>query len=170
MTPGRALLLAVPALLTLHNLEELLAAPRFIPVVAARLAAIGFALSLPPALTPRAFAVAVTVATVVPWIIAVAAVAGRRTALYLLLVVQATMLVNVVPHLVSALIRGGYAPGVVTAIAINLPFSVYLLGRAWRERWIGRRAWGMLLPLALVVHGPVLFGLLMASAWIAGAF
>lgn len=166
--PDRALLLAVPALLTVHNLEELLAMPRVLPTVVARMP--DAARAVLPSVTLRTFAAAVAGATVLAWVVAGLALVGRRTALYLLLLIQATMLVNVASHLASAAMLGGYAPGLATALAVNLPFSVYLLGRARREEWIGRRAWGMLFPLALVVHGPVLVGLLWISGAITGAF
>lgn len=166
-TPGRALLLAVPALLTVHNLEELLAMPRVLPSVAERMP--DAARGILPAVTLPMFAAALAVATVLPWIVAGFAVAGRRTALYLLLVIQATMLVNVASHVVSAVVLGGYAPGLATALALNLPFGIHLLARARRERWIGRRAWNLLFPLALLVHGPVIIGLLWIGARITGA-
>jgi Protein of unknown function with HXXEE motif len=166
-TPDRALLLAIPALLTLHNLEELLAMPRVLPVLAARMP--DAARAVFPAVTLPMFAAAVTVATVVPWAIALAATAGRRTGIHLLLLVQATVLVNVASHLAAAAALGGYAPGLATAILVNLPFGAWLLGRARREGWIGRRAWAMLFSLALVVHGPLLVGLLWISGRITGA-
>ncbi|HEX8242934.1 MAG TPA: hypothetical protein VF541_05550, partial [Longimicrobium sp.] len=58
----------------------------------------------------------------------------------------------------------GYAPGVATALALNLPFSIHLLRRAYRERWIGRRTLVLFLPLAVLLHGPVILGVI----WLAG--
>jgi Protein of unknown function with HXXEE motif len=158
----RAAIIAVPAILTVHNLEELLAMPRVLPTLADRLPEA--VRGVFPSITMAQFAAALAVATVVPWALALLALAGRRGALRLLLVVQATMLVNVASHLGSAAMLGGYAPGLATALALNLPFSIYLLRRARREQWIGPRAWTLLFPLALLVHGPLLVGLL----WILG--
>ena len=51
------------------------------------------------------------------------------------------MLLNVLWHVATAaLVFNGYAPGLLTAILINLPFSVYLLRRAASERWVSRGA------------------------------
>ena len=48
------------------------------------------------------------------------------------------MLVNVfVPHVPAAILFHGYAPGVVTAVSINLPLASWLALRAVRERWVG---------------------------------
>ena len=69
------------------------------------------------------------------------------------------MLVNVASHVGSAIFLRGYAPGLATALALNLPFSIYLLRRAWHERWIARRTLVVFLPLAVLLHGPVIFGI-----------
>jgi len=156
----RAALRWIPLLVALHNAEEALAFRTMLPVVRARIA---------PALRPLVESVeysrmllALAVATVVP--AAVVAWAWRRpassAALWSALLVQAVMALNVLWHLGAALLLGGYAPGLVTAAAVNLPFSVYLLGRAARERWLGSAALLWLAPSALVVHGPLLLGLL----------
>jgi hypothetical protein len=47
-----------------------------------------------------------------------------------------------------------------TVRGVNLPFSLYVLRRAWRERWYSRRALVALAPVAVVLHGPLLVGLL----------
>jgi hypothetical protein len=62
-----------------------------------------------------------------------------------------------------------YAPGVVTALLINLPFSIYLFRRALREAWIDKRDVAVLFLVGLALHGPGLIGLLWVSGWVAGA-
>jgi hypothetical protein len=166
--PDRRLLLAVPALLTLHNLEELLAMPRALPAIIARMP--DAARTILPAVTLPMLAAALAVATLVPWGLAWMARAGRRGGVYGVLLVQATLLVNVASHLASAAFLRGYTPGLATALLINLPFSVHLLRRARREGWTGARGWTLLLPLALLIHGPVLIGLLWLSGRMTGAF
>lgn len=73
------------------------------------------------------------------------------------------MLVNVVSHVGSAVFLRGYAPGLATALALNLPFSIYLLRRAIAERWVSRRTLAPLVIVAVLVHGPGIAGLM----WIA---
>ena len=46
------------------------------------------------------------------------------------------VLLNVVWHLGVAIWYRTYAPGVVTAVALNLPLTIYLLRRAVRENYI----------------------------------
>ena len=62
------------------------------------------------------------------------------------------LLVNAGWHLFAALVRGGYAPGVITAVLINLPFGIYVLRKALRERWIAARTTWQLIGIAILLH------------------
>jgi hypothetical protein len=150
----------IPIFLLLHNVEEALTIPSYLPRVAASLL-----IRLPADVVPIFFG-ALTVVTLIPFIVA-AWVFFRprsRAALWSLLLIQTVVLVNVFSHAaVAAFVLHGYAPGVLTALAINLPFSIYLLRRAVRENWLSRRALRLLLPSALVVHGPILVGLMILA-------
>jgi hypothetical protein len=150
--PKRLALLGVPVLLTLHNAEEALFVPTALRAAAARLPA-SLAAVLP---APEAMYVALAVATIIPWLVWMLG-AGRgdsRLGTRVLLLLQCVVLVNVGWHVTAAVALGGYASGLATALALNLPFSVYLLRRALRERWEARRTLGGLLALALLIHGP----------------
>lgn len=72
---------------------------------------------------------------------------------YLLFGSIVTVLVNVlVPHVPAAIAFRGYAPGVVTAVVINLPVMSWLTIRAIRDGWVtGWRAVasGVALPVLL---------------------
>ncbi|HKT59147.1 MAG TPA: HXXEE domain-containing protein [Gemmatimonadales bacterium] len=159
--PPRPVLWLVPILLALHNTEEALFFPRYLPFVLYRLPAAWQAL-IAPLTTGQvggALAVVTGVAFIVTWW------AFQRpdsaVALWLVLLIQATVLLNALWHLAAAVVLfGGYAPGLVTALLLNLPFSVYLLRRAGRERWLERRALWALAPAAIVLHGPLLAALL----------
>ncbi|MBA3759164.1 MAG: HXXEE domain-containing protein [Gemmatimonadales bacterium] len=59
---------------------------------------------------------------------------ASRTALWLVLAMWATLLLNVAwPVTAAHMLFGGYAPGLVTAVALNLPLSVLVLRRAAAE-------------------------------------
>jgi hypothetical protein len=163
-TGGGAVIWLVPALLALHNAEEAIFFPRYLPFVLARLPSGWQAIAGP--VTSGQVWLALAAVTAVAF--GVAAWAHRkpmsRAALWLLLLIQTTMLVNALWHAAAAVILfGGYAPGLVTALLLNLPLSIYLLNRARKERWLGRRALWSLLPAALLVHGPLLSALLLAT-------
>jgi hypothetical protein len=129
--PVSIALLGVPMLLTLHNAEEALFIPRMLPKVAALVPA-SLAGALP---TAEQMHVALAVATVVPWFVWLL---GRESqvGVRILLLLQCLMLVNVAWHVAAAIMLGGYTPGLATALALNLPFSIYLLRRAVVERWV----------------------------------
>ena len=63
------------------------------------------------------------------------------------------MLANVfVPHVPAAILLRGYAPGVVTAVLLNLPLMSYVALRAVRDRWVsGWKAavFAVVVPLTL---------------------
>jgi hypothetical protein len=141
----------------LHNAEEAAMVARYLPVVRAR---------LPAALqgmtpTPEQLYGALAVVTAIPVALALFAHwrATRRWATYGLLIVAAVLLVNVVWHLGAAAWLGGYAPGLVTAVVVNLPVTSVALGRARRRGLVSRHGLWRLLVIAVVIHGPVLIGL-----------
>jgi hypothetical protein len=113
--------------LTLHNVEEALAMGPFLRSAAAvRPVSPG-----PGLLAP--FLLAVTAVTVGAWVLAAAASARRPWARGALAVLAVVMAVNVVvPHVPAALLAGGYAPGVVSAVVVNLPVAVAYLRRTRR--------------------------------------
>jgi hypothetical protein len=160
----RAAIWLVPVLLALHNVEEALLFPRYLPLAVAR---------LPEGLQTVAGAItlgqvwaALALVTAVPFGLAAWAAArpSSRIALWLLLLVQATVLLNVLWHLAASIVVfQGYAPGLLTALTLNLPFSIYLLRRARAEQWVSPGARWALLPGALALHGPVLSGLLLLT-------
>ncbi|MGE5246345.1 MAG: HXXEE domain-containing protein [Betaproteobacteria bacterium] len=155
----RQIALLVPILLTLHNVEEAMTFGPWLPLVQAR-APVLLQLWINE-VSLKGLPMALVVATAVPWAVAVWA-ASRPSygiAIWSLLLVQAVVLVNVFWHLGAAVVLQGYAPGLLTAVMFNLPFSVYLFRRAVRDRWCSTHALIGLVPAALVVHGPLLMGL-----------
>ena len=161
---SRSVLWLVPILLAVHNAEEALFFPRYLPFVLYRLPAAWQALIAP--LTTGQVGAALAVVTAVAFIVAWWSYhrPDSAVALWLVLLIQATVLLNVVWHAAAAVVLfGGYAPGVATALLVNLPFSVYLLRRAARERWLDRRALWLLAPAAVVLHGPLLAALLVLT-------
>jgi Protein of unknown function with HXXEE motif len=75
----------------------------------------------------------------------------------------AAMLANVfVPHVPAAIVFHGYAPGLVTAVLINLPVMSMLVIRMLREGWV--HGWKMTvfgIGVPLILGGVIV-------AWLAG--
>jgi hypothetical protein len=101
-----------------HNLEEALTAPAFFS-------------DLPPGLPiPWPSAAAFQIATAVVTLIGLALIlfATRTDKTWPVTLLAAVMLINVaIPHIPAAILNGGYAPGVVTAVLLNLPVDLLWL-------------------------------------------
>jgi hypothetical protein len=161
---GRRVLWLVPIFLALHNAEEAMFFPRYLPFVLGRLPPGWRAVAGPVTSGQVWLALAMVTLAAVGLALWAALRPASRAPLWLLLLLQTTALLNVVWHIGAAVVLfRGYAPGLVTALLINLPFSIYLLRRAVREHWLGRGALWALAPAALLVHGPVLSALLLAT-------
>jgi hypothetical protein len=151
------LIWGVPCAVLLHNVEEALTFPRYAPSV--------FPLA-PDVLRARMPATelvypALVVATIVPVILALIArrEPTRSWATYGLLLVAAVMLVNVAWHVAAAALLGGYAPGIATGLAINLPVMTTVLRTARRDGWLSRGSVWTYLAIGVMLHGAGLLAL-----------
>src|SRR2546422_671570 len=128
--PFRRMQWLFPIAVTLHNGEEALFMPSWVSDHRGQIplhpsaAAIWVALLL---LTAVAYAIT-----------ALSAKHGRQSVwAYLLFGYVAAMLINVfVPHVPAAMVFGTYAPGVITAVLIDLPIMSILLFQAVRDQWV----------------------------------
>jgi hypothetical protein len=70
------------------------------------------------------------------------------------------MFANVfIPHILASLVFRSYAPGLVSAVLINLPVMGFLSIRAVREGWVSGRkaaAFAVAVPLAIAGLIPML--------------
>jgi hypothetical protein len=124
------LLWLVPILLSLHNLEEALTMLWWTHRV-----------SYWPFANLGQFYAALALVTLVSFILTAFAVRGGKGSLplYLLYGVQAIVLINALTHLAGVIYFRKYVPGLVTAVFINIPFSLDLFGRGLHEGYITRR-------------------------------
>lgn len=152
-------LLAV--VIALHNAEEAVTANAYLSRVGelvARVPALRGS-GLPPSL--RQLYAALVIVTLVPALLIAWASTGRDSVSKreVAAVIAAALLWNVfIPHLSAMVVFRGYAPGGLTALAINLPFCVYFFRRSSREKILTARqiALAMILGLFLLVIAPLL--------------
>jgi hypothetical protein len=148
--------------LALHNAEEALTADRYIPLVREYISHVPLLRTVgvvPPSL-PRLYA-ALLVATLVPALVIGWATTGRDSTVKrdVVAIVAAAVSWNVfLPHLAAMIVLRGYAPGGITALAVNLPFCVYFFRRSWRDGMLTRRriALALVLGLLLLTAAPLL--------------
>jgi hypothetical protein len=132
--------------LVLHTTEEYPTFPAYLSSASRLLP--------PPRLlqNPQNLHLALALVTVLPLAIAWAILRPRKALLVSVLFLECVLLVNAGWHIFAAWVIGGYAPGVLTAVLINLPFGVYVLRKAVREQWIPVRTAWQLIGVALVLH------------------
>ena len=156
----------VPLVLTVHNAEEAVAFHRMWPRVGALLA--GPLPNVEARLSVPAMLQALGILSLLGCLLAAGVLLRPqwRGGWWLLLALESAMGINVIAHVVSALlVFRGYGPGLVTALVLNAPFAAYCLARARRERWVSERAWRASFVGGAVLHGPVLLG----GLWLLGA-
>lgn len=141
---------------TLHNLEEFLWQPGW-----------SGDLAFQPDIHPFAFRLAVLVVIAGAWLIAAFAARARAGAVaaHAAAAAAGILFLNAFfPHLLTAVWVGGYAPGVVTAVALNLWVGPLVLRAALREGMVTRR--GAILSTALACA--LVLPALAAFFWLGG--
>lgn len=122
-----------------HNFEEWLTFPLFGNVPQTAAARLGLPFE-PPSWT--ATQIALVLVTVLPAFVVIWASFGRQRLIKDMLVcgIAGIFFANIfIPHLPLSIAIGGYSPGVVTAIVINLPFCLFLWRCAVRESILSAR-------------------------------
>jgi uncharacterized protein with HXXEE motif len=148
--------------LALHNAEEALTAGRYLSLVREyieRVPALRDTGIVPPSL-PRLY-VALVVVTLVPALLVAWATTGRDSVVKreVVAVVAAALLWNVfLPHLSAMIVLRGYAPGGLTALAVNLPFCFYFFRRSLAEQMLIQRqvTLALVMGLFLLAIAPLL--------------
>lgn len=154
---------------TLHNAEEWLTFPRFGDIGADFLRRLGIQVATP---AWSATQLALLFATIVPASIALygASRGGSRLWAWLVLFVQLQLGVNVfLPHVPAAFFLRGYAPGLLTALAINLPLSIVLVRRTVTEGRLPSRAVWLCLLAAFVAMPLAIVGLVAVASVVASS-
>jgi hypothetical protein len=147
--------------IALHNAEEALTIPTWLPPRMAQLEA-QFQIR-PLAAVPGRLYVGLVLATVLPalWVAAASRSAPRSAGAYSILVLYGIFLANAfVPHLLGAALLGGYVPGAATAAVLVVPFVTALVRRAVAERYASTRGALVALAVAFALYVPALRALL----------
>jgi hypothetical protein len=162
----------VPVVLTLHNIEEALTMPRWVmqnlPFIQSNLP-----FDIQVHFTPSQLLLSLGIATVVPIAVTMLCINGEKKSkrLFVLFLLQAIILINVfVPHIAVSLWILNYNPGVLTAVCFNLPFSLYLFRRAYREDYLSRREIASLFLVAFFVYPPIAWTIHFVGEWITKGF
>jgi hypothetical protein len=132
----RWLLIPVVAL---HNAEEWITEPRYGSVSPTLQHQLVGLIAPPPF---QVLEIGWLIVTFAPVLIVLSAVSAGRSRVrdWLVCCVMSIYVANaIVPHLIEFAIDRSYAPGVVTAALVNIPFGILLLRRALQEQYLSGR-------------------------------
>ena len=122
-----------------HNFEEWLAFPSFELTTNSTLARLGIDLQSDPWAVTQ---LALVIVTLLPAILVLFSATGRQNLVkdFLPCIVAGIFFANIfLPHIPLAILNGGYAPGVLTAVLLNMPVTILLWFKAAEEKILTRR-------------------------------
>jgi len=90
----------------------------------------------------------------------------KKIFLRIMFLMQSTMFINVFSHLGGAVITYRYAPGLATALLLNLPFSVYFATGCIREGLVSKREIIAYLVGAIIVHSAGILMVMKITGWL----
>jgi len=142
--------------LALHNGEEMLRATQMLQFMQSD--APGFLREAYSGITVSELQGSLLILTAIAFlgIVLAAVFSAAAASAFGMMVLAALLGLNAVFHIVLSIQAGAYMPGLVTALLLSLPVSVTLLVRARQQRWVSARAFWTVLPVAVLIHGPVL--------------
>jgi hypothetical protein len=149
----------IPALLALHNLEEALTMPQWIQANLWKVRETIPLFNLLHFSTPQLY-LSLVLVTIVPFILAFFCLKGELSGrkLNIMLALQAIIFWNaLVPHISGIIILQMYNPGTVTAVLVNLPFSLYLFRYLRKNQILTLKHLRMVFALGLIVYLPAVY-------------
>jgi hypothetical protein len=143
-----------------HNAEEALTAPTWLePRLPELLQRFGM---VPLAVDAERLYVGLTLVTLVAagWVAVASRAAPRSVAVHSLIALYAIFFVNALfPHVAGSVLLGGYTPGVLSAVALVVPYCLWYFRRALSERWVGGGGFVAAFAVGGVLYGPAVWTL-----------
>ena len=150
---------SIPIFLTIHNFEEFLTMPEWMNVHLSLLR-MKFFVFRSVSFSPEQLYLSLILVTVVPWVFSLYCLTGiwSKKKLWMMLILQSIIGWNaVVPHISGTLILGMYNPGLVTALLINLPFTIYLFYRSVADGFLVGGEVRKILFIGIILYVPLVY-------------
>jgi hypothetical protein len=144
---------AFPLAFLIHDLEEIFTMERFTRTYRERFPRWMRGLA---AITTRQFVISVAVFLVIILVASFLAATLRSTGLFTILL--AIFFLHFFTHLVQPILFRAYTPGLITAVVIVLPYSLYALHRLFQAHALGQDDFGLTLLLAAALIVPAILG------------
>ena len=142
---------------SIHNLEEALTLSKWYEFNAAKLPVTAY---IEISTIQEIFPIALVLATVLLLIIPILAI-YKKWDTRILGIVLGIFLVNAIQHMLTTIVFWGYSPGVITAIIINLPLSVFMIRQLFKQNLLKNFSW-----LHIFIYGAIGFIIAISAVWI----
>lgn len=156
----------------LHNAEEALTMPEWIganlPMLQQRIPLFRYL-----HFSASQLYMSLTLVTIIPWLVSFFCLRGMltRRSILVMLTLQSVIFWNaLMPHLSGMLLLGMYNPGTVTAIAVNIPFSLYLYRTVRSQELLPSQALRTIIIAGAVLYLPLVYTNHLIARFLSGSF
>jgi len=144
----------------IHNLEEALTMSKWYESIATRFPLAQITEHIQIETIQQLFPIALIIATLLLFVVPVLAVYKKWDNRFLGIVLG-IYLVNAIQHILTTIVFRGYSPGVITALLINLPLSVFMIRRLFRYNLLKNFSW-----VHIFAYGVIGFFIAISVIWI----
>jgi hypothetical protein len=121
----------------IHNLEEALTMSKWLGVNGTQLPSTKF---IPVSTLQQGLPIALIIATLLLILIPILAI-YKKWDNRIFGVVLGICLINAIGHILITIVFGGYSPGVITGLFINLPLSIFIIRRFFKHNLLKNFSW-----------------------------
>jgi len=115
---------------------------------------------IPISTIQQIFPIALIIATLLLFLIPILAI-YKKWDNRILGIVSGIFLVNAIQHILTTIVFLGYSPGVITASIINLPLSIFLIRRLFKNNLLKNFSW-----FHIFVYGAIGFIISISAIWV----
>jgi hypothetical protein len=141
----------------IHNLEEALTMAKWYEANETKLPITEY---VQVSTIQQIFPIAMIIATLLLFLIPILAIV-KKWDIRILGIVLGIFLVNAIQHILTTIVFWGYAPGVVTALVINLPLSILLIRQLFKNNLLKNFSW-----FHIFAYGVVGFIISISAIWV----
>jgi len=141
---------------SIHNLEEALTMSKWYEANYTKLPIIEF---IQISTIQQIFPLALIIATLLLFIIPIFAI-YKKWDNRILGIVLGIFLVNAIQHILITIIFWGYSPGIISALIINLPLSIFMIQQLFKNNLLKNFSW-----VHIFVYGVIGFIITISAIW-----
>ena len=141
---------------SIHNLEEALTMSKWLGLNEANIP-MKF---IPISTIQESFPIGLIIVSLLLFLIPIIAI-YKKWDNRILAVALGIFLINAIQHILISIVFMGYSPGVITALLINLPLSVFMIKQLFKHKLLENFSW-----LHIFVYGAIGFIISISAIWV----